>query len=407
MGSVLAGQFKAPIGICPRPIVIAMGATATDGPCSNIRRPLVNKSGAHYPHSGRILRNRVRWKLGASISPRWRQRVNRATGAATVPGDLLTCLADRYVLLETNGQDGSDTLLAYRIDDPSDFDVLERAIVENGYYEIPHVWSLRPDRDKRVMAELVASLCQGGPVLELGCSSGGVLEGLALRGIEFAGVDISRMAVERAPAQIRGKIHLGDLLTVDLSPGFDTIFGLDIFEHLNPNRLGAYLARARRLLIDEGLLFANIPGFGDDDVFGEVFPRYIREWDVDATAGRPFHYLHAGHDGYPINGHLIWAESSWWVEQFEAAGLIRRPVIEAALHQKYDDYLRAQSPARRSFYVFSAGECPRADEIAARITAEPSLELMTLRSLRALAMLWRSRPRRPRGRSPDSAPLRP
>ncbi len=296
---------------------------------------------------------------------------------------------DKYAVHETNGKVPYGSVLTFEVTDASDFDLLERAMVENGYYEAPHIWPLRVDRDKRVMAEIVASLNRGGPVLELGCASGAVLEGLALRGLDFTGVDISRVALERATRAVRAHVHLGDVLTLNLAPGFDTIFGLDIFEHLNPNRLDAYLARLRELLADDGLVFANIPGFGVDEVFGEVFPRYLPEWDADAAAGRPFRLLHAAHDGYPISGHLIWAESSWWVEQFAAAGLRRCTLVEAALHRKYDEYMQVHSPARRSFYVFSAGACRGEEEIVRRISASPSLELMTLRRPATFAMLWR------------------
>lgn len=297
--------------------------------------------------------------------------------------------SDKYVILKTNEHSPDDTLLAFEVSEGSDFDLMERVIVENGYYEVPHVWPLRVDRDKRVMAEIVASLNQGGRVLELGCASGAVLEGLAVRGIDFAGVDISHLAKQQASRIVRGHIHVGDVLSVELDAGFDTIFGLDIFEHLNPNKLDAYLTRLRSLLGDGGLLFANIPGFGEDPVFGEIFPRYLPEWDADAAAGRPFHFLHVGHDGYPISGHLIWAESGWWVDQFAKADLLRRPLIEVALHRKYDGYMIAHSPARRSFYVFSAGPCRNESEISERISASSSLELMTLRRARTLAMLWR------------------
>lgn len=327
---------------------------------------------------------------GSGLSTHLPSRLQRTApvqaGVVEAPGNLLQLRSDQYVVLKT---DTDVPLLAFKIRDASDFDWLEQAIIENGYYEVPHIWPLRVDRDKRVMAEIVASLSQGGRVLELGCASGAVLEGLALRGLDFAGVDISHMARQRASDAVRDHISLGDILIVDLEPGFDTVFGLDIFEHLNPNRLDNYLARLRDLLTDGGLLFANIPGFGKDEIFGEIFPRYVPEWDVDAAAGRPFQYLHVDQEGYPIHGHLIWAESSWWVDQFAKADLVRRPLIETALHVKYDEHMTVRSPARRCFYVFSAGECPRESEIAARISESPSLELMTLRRLKTLPMLWR------------------
>jgi SAM-dependent methyltransferase len=246
------------------------------------------------------------------------------------------------------------SLWTFNVSDPTDFDWIEDAIITDGYYEQPGVWNLEVDTDKRVMAEIVASLSTG-RVLEIGCASGAVLEGLYERGLSFEGIDISSMAVARASERVRDHIHEGDVLSVDLPHDFDTVFGLDIFEHLNPNRLADYLERLRSCLVTGGLLFANIPAFGRDAVFGEVFPYYLRGWDGDAAAGRCFRTLHVDDDGYPLHGHLIWADTRWWVERFEAAGFVRAPSVEQALHRKYDEYLKAESPARRSFYVFAAG----------------------------------------------------
>ncbi len=319
------------------------------------------------------------------MAPRGSATTPNPAEAIELRADLLRLRPDPYTILRS---DDDVPMLVFEVRDMSDFDWMERVIVDNGYYETAHVWQLRVDRDKRVMAEIVASLSQGGRVLELGCASGAVLEGLALRGLDFSGVDISHMARRMASDAVRDHIYLGDILLMSSEPQYDTIFGLDIFEHLNPNRLDKYLSRLRALLVDGGLLFANIPGFGEDEVFGEIFPRYLREWDVDAATGRPFRYLHVDQEGYPIHGHLIWAESTWWVEQFAKVDLVRRPEIELALHRKYDGHLSVHSPARRCFYVFSAGDCPNESRIATRIAQSPSLELMTLRRFSTLAMLW-------------------
>ena len=125
--------------------------------------------------------------------------------------------------------------------DPSDFDWLEAAIIEDGYYEHAGVWSLEPDDDKRTMGELLASF-RPRRALELGCSSGTVLRVLAEHGVDADGVDISHMAYEHALPDVRAHIHIGDLLDLELPSDYDLVFGLDIFEHLNPNRLETYLA---------------------------------------------------------------------------------------------------------------------------------------------------------------------
>ena len=51
------------------------------------------------------------------------------------------------------------------------------------------------------------------------------------------------MAIARADPRVCQHILHGDLLSVDLQPGYDLIVGLDVFAHLNPNRFDAYLAR--------------------------------------------------------------------------------------------------------------------------------------------------------------------
>jgi SAM-dependent methyltransferase len=247
---------------------------------------------------------------------------------------------------------GTSAFWVYDVNDDADFDRLEAVIIDDGYYEHSGVWSLEPDEDKRVMGELLASL-GAHKALELGCSSGTVLAVLASHGVAAEGVEISRLAYDRAAPAIRPHIHLGDLLTLDLDDNYDLVYGLDVFEHVNPNRLGEYLRALRARLEPGGWLFANIPAFGDDEVFGEVFPIYVREWYDDIAAARPFRVLHCDDDGYPMNGHLVWAHTSWWVAQFEAVGLVRQRDVERALHERYAGHFRTE-PARASFYVFRA-----------------------------------------------------
>src|SRR6476659_10117244 len=122
---------------------------------------------------------------------------------------------------------------------PDDFDWMEARILDDGYYESPGIWSLDIDADKRVMADLVARFAPA-RALEFGCSSGAVLRALADRGIDGDGVEISSMAYKAAAPEIQARIFLGDLLDLDLPPDYDMVFGLDIFEHLNPNRLARY-----------------------------------------------------------------------------------------------------------------------------------------------------------------------
>ena len=173
------------------------------------------------------------------------------------------------------------------------------------------------------------------------------------------------MAYDRAAPEVRARIHVGDLLDLELPSDYDLVFGLDVFEHLNPNRLAKYCDALRARVQTGGLLFANIPAFGHDDVFGEVFPIYVDQWPDDIAANRPFRVLHCDDDGYPMHGHLIWAHTNWWVEQFEAVGFARQPSVERELHERYADHFRV-APARRSFYVFRQSQRAEADRAHCR-----------------------------------------
>jgi hypothetical protein len=229
------------------------------------------------------------------------------------------------------------------------------------------VWNLGIDTDKRVIAEMIAAFGSSS-ALELGCAAGAVLECLAEYGVRAEGVEISRRAMERASDRVRPRIHHGDLLDLDTLSSYGVVFGLDVFEHLNPNRLDRYLSRLREVTSDEGYVFCNVPAFGPDRIFGTVFPLYIDSWHGDAAAGRPFSTLHVDELGYPLHGHLTWADASWWVRQFEARGLHREEEIERALHHKYDDYMSKRSLARKAYFVFSKnGSLDARNRILSRI----------------------------------------
>jgi 2-polyprenyl-3-methyl-5-hydroxy-6-metoxy-1,4-benzoquinol methylase len=277
------------------------------------------------------------------------EHVNRVTSELFDLPSLRQRWPDRYVEASTkNGQ----SLTALRVPSADWFDRLEAAILENDYYEKPGIWEYSMSRDKRLMAEIVGAL-EPGTVLEIGCSNGTVLQCLHQLGIDVTGLDISPSAVARADPSIRDRIRIGDLLSTELNQSYDVVFGLDVFEHLNPNRLADYVRRVTSLTNPGGFVFTNLPAFGNDPVFGTVFGMDLEEWDRDAAGGRHFSLLPVDDHGYPWHGHLVWADTSWWVAQFEMAGLKREPGLEQSLHECYDDYMRESSPARRSFYVFS------------------------------------------------------
>lgn len=257
---------------------------------------------------------------------------------------------DKYRIERRKG--AADQVRVFRAAEDADYDWLERKIVSNGYYERPGVWSFVVDEDKRMMADIAKEL-GARTVLDFGCSNGAVLKCLRDLGIGGEGVEISRMALDKAPLEVRESIHLGDLLSLSLPRCYDLVLGLDVFEHLNPNRLDAYLSRLYGLVREGGRLFANVPAHGRDPVFGEIFPLDLASWDEDVAAGRCFRSVPVDDYGYPKNGHIIGGGTDWWVGRFERAGFRRDRGIEASLHRAFDEGMNRISPARRAYYVFS------------------------------------------------------
>jgi Domain of unknown function (DUF4214)/Methyltransferase domain len=263
--------------------------------------------------------------------------------------NLVVLRPERY--RRTVDRSSGQSILVFEAETSADAEWLEQAIVANGYYEKPGVWVLDVDFDKRLVAEMLSAFAPSAAI-ELGCAAGAVLECLQDLGVEAEGIDISAMAIARASDRVRPRIHHGDILSLDLAKKYDLLFGLDVFEHLNPNRLDAYLARLAEVTSDDAFLYCNIPAFGEDPVFGTVFPFYVDGWREDAAAGKPFSRLHVDDQGYPIHGHLVWADAAWWAARFAAAGFTRDVEIERAFHRKYGRHMEKRSPARRAFFVF-------------------------------------------------------
>lgn len=254
--------------------------------------------------------------------------------------------ADRYSY-EKNVN--NDELLVFKAQNHHDFNWLEYVILQFGYYEKPGVWRFTIDDDKRMLAELIATF-KPGKTLDFGCANGPLVQALADLGVNSEGVEISAFALQHAFPGIKSRIHHGDLLNLPLTPAsYDVVSGLDIFEHLNPNKIDACIEKLHELITPGGHIFANIPAFGRDEVFGEVFDYYMPDWEQQRDGSSYFKTLHCDMHGYPVNGHLIWADTKWWVELFKKHGFERCIDKEKSLHEQFGHRLYH---SRRSFYVF-------------------------------------------------------
>jgi hypothetical protein len=264
--------------------------------------------------------------------------------------------------------------LAFVARDAADFDWLESIIKESSFYESVGPWGYGVDLDKRTMA-LIASYFSPAMTLDIGCNTGAVMYSMQELGLASHGIDISTFAKNNAPDTVRDNIFIGDILATKLPATYDLILGLDIFEHLNPNKLGSYLDQVVGLLNDNGYVFVNSPAWGADRIYDKVFPiepsgytDAYPSWSDKIKRRELFDTFPVDDNGFPHMGHLIWAGSAWWEQQFNDHGLYRQDSIEIALHRKFDWYFNLASIARRSFYILSRQrENARNEEVVSKI----------------------------------------
>ncbi len=290
------------------------------------------------------------------------EHVNRLAAELYPLPDLRRRFPERFV--EARCTDGS-SITCFVADTPAELEWMASMIGKHDYYDRPGIWGMADNRDKQVMAAVIAGF---GPtrVLDLGCSNGTIVRRLRMLGVDAEGIELSRSAVELAHPEVRPHLHVGDVTSIELDRRFDLIYGLDIFEHVPLEGLDAILAGIGRLLAPGGLIFANIPAFGPDPEFGTVFDLYVDDWAIDAAENRPFRRLHADEFGFPLHGHLIWAAAPFWVDRFRRHGFGRVAAIEREVHRRYDGYFERETPARKAFFVFA-----RDRAAAERITLDP------------------------------------
>jgi SAM-dependent methyltransferase len=275
-------------------------------------------------------------------SPEFRARMMRTLVPAAQLPDLTLLMPERY----RHSGPGSAPLYLARTD--SDAMLMESLIRKHRYYDRFDVWSPVIDPDKRLIAAVVRAL-GARSCFELGCFTGPVLSLLADAGIDVAGCDASHHAFAFAYPNVRDAMFFGDLLELDLERKFDAVVCMDVLEHLNPLKLGDYIARLVSLLDDTGRIYINSPMWGHDDIFGTVADPFVDEWR--AVGDRDFwREWPCDAAGWPQHGHLVWASPQWWTAQFAAQGLQRDAALEAVIHRNLAPHFDRE-PSRRSLFV--------------------------------------------------------
>jgi SAM-dependent methyltransferase len=169
------------------------------------------------------------------------------------------------------------------------------------YYDLTHD-GLTVDVD----AVVALAKSAGGPVVELGCGSGRLLQPLARAGVEVTGVDSSPAMLARAGARLaaepdvaaRVRLVQGDITSLEL-PGTTfalALFGYNTFMHLDERAALLALRRVRALLAPGGRLWldlenpfalADLPVTGEmelEAVFEDLSTGWlVRQWSAYAA----------------------------------------------------------------------------------------------------------------------------
>ena len=290
--------------------------------------------------------NRDEFLVGLLNSEEFQQRLKSSSTTQALP-NLVAQRPEKYSRV--------GDFLVFSATADEDYEWLEEQILVHGYYERRGSWGYELDFDKRLMAQLVALLSDT-KVFELGCGVGLVMQCLDDLGVEVSGLDVSEYSKQLASSSISQHIKIGDFLDSDCTiDGADIVVGLDVFEHITPKKLDKYLEKCASELPEGGLLFLNVPAFGADDIFGMVHSYWISNWRTHNGTHELFKELPCDESGFPLMGHLVWADSVWWESRLKIAGFTRIRECEKLLHKKFDHHM-SYSEARKSYFLLAKGD---------------------------------------------------
>jgi len=250
-----------------------------------------------------------------------------------------------------------------QIEKEEDYQTLLTNILLSGYYNHSYFDRHIDYREETVKFDAfflssILRFLRPKSMLEMGCGRGDMLFLLGLdRRVHVQGIEFSPDVLETIWPPLAGKVICGDILEVCQQPllqtrRFDIFCAFDLWEHIPPGKLSEYIASFVALAEKDALFFFTIPAFGEDRVFGEVFPLEFEENRERFSKRLPFDHLivETTDPPIPVKGHLICAHTDWWQKQFETHGLIRQEGLERNIHTFFDEHLFY---ARKSFYVFS------------------------------------------------------
>ena len=278
---------------------------------------------------------------------------------------------------------GMECLLA-KMEEDSDFDRLWDDIIKSGLYGKEYFDKITGNRKisaDNILTAAIMDFLAPKKLLEIGCGAASDLLAITLFGkAETLGVDFSEDIIKDCWPGLENRLRCGDVaqilgqLRMD-GERFDMIMALDIWEHFTPGGLAAQIQAVAGASTEDALFFFVIPAFGEDKIFGEIFPLEFEENRNAFGSPAPFDHIPLISKERPIpkSGHLILARSDWWERQFNAHGLVRAMELEIAIHKYFGPYMFY---ARRTFYVFRKSS-PAAEARVARLAAKGRITFAT------------------------------
>ncbi len=157
--------------------------------------------------------------------------------------------------------------------------------VRDSYDEMAELYAslfltdLEHDENARTWLTRIVEQAGGrvGPVADLGCGPGHVLDYLTRQGLDVVGYDLSPGQIDQARASFpAGRFHVGDLAALEVDDAsFGGIVSRYSLIHLLPNRLDDVFAEWRRVLESGAPALVSFFGALDADGHGEPFDHKV------------------------------------------------------------------------------------------------------------------------------------
>jgi 2-polyprenyl-3-methyl-5-hydroxy-6-metoxy-1,4-benzoquinol methylase len=181
----------------------------------------------------------------------------------------------------------------------------------------------RDPRRWRDRCEVVTQYKASGTILDLGCSTGGFLAGLAKGPWAKYGIEMSEEAAHEARVRTSAQVFVGDVLEAQFAPGsFDVITCFHVFEHMfQPRKV---LTKVCDWLKPDGIFYTMMPNI--NSAGSRIFKSYWYALEL------PRHLFHFSPQSLRALAGAVGLEEV-------AVSTEREVFIEASMRYIFDDVL--------------------------------------------------------------------